>query len=383
MSALNTNVLSQARESYMRQLKLYLTPLILEGLVSLFEDSKKIEEDTGEYGGNYLKQFQKLLTLVQHWNQSILEEETRRIITEVDFLMQIVTAVFVAHVQILATVKVCGKDSKITVKIPTSDIFIHAIYCKCAEAFYYNPFVFDNYHLHENKEYIKNIININVDDTIDDMTPVESIIKEYISNSFTSYIKESPTKQAENTEDSNSGVVLGLDNVNDSSSHFGNFEDETPLNDDFGTGKGNYFGDTLNAGKKADEDFNYDFDAGKDDEEGSKFDFKDDETDIFSGGKNNSSPFGDVINDAKDNDDNPFKSIDNDNDNDPFKTSGPDDNDPFKSSVDDNDPFKSNNNDDNDPFKSSNNDDNDDPFKSGNNDDPFKINLDEMPNIPI
>jgi hypothetical protein len=192
MSALNINVLAQGREFYLRQLKIHLTPLIFEGLVSLYEDAKIREKETNEYEGNHLKQFQKLLCDVITWNQSILEEETRRILTEVDFLMEMVAAVFVAHVQILASVKLGGKNSKIRVKIPTSDIFIHAVYRKSAETFYYNPRIFETYHIRESNEYIKENINKCIDDTIDSMIPIESIIKEYISNVFTAHTKENP-----------------------------------------------------------------------------------------------------------------------------------------------------------------------------------------------
>lgn len=61
MPGLNINTLGQAHEYYLRQLKLHLTPLVYEGLVSLYEDAKRREEDINEFSGNELKQFQKLL----------------------------------------------------------------------------------------------------------------------------------------------------------------------------------------------------------------------------------------------------------------------------------------------------------------------------------
>jgi len=375
MSSLNISVLAQGREFYLRQLKLHLTPLIFEGLVSLYEDAKDIETEKNEFDGNVLKQFQKLLCQIPTWNQSILEEETRRILTECDFLMEMVAAVFVAHVQILASVKLGGKNSKIRVKIPTSDIFIHAIYTKSAETFYYKPFHFQTYHDNESKDYIKEMINKNIDDIIDNMIPIESIIKEYISNVFTSHTKDNP-RTIETTEPEAPGTVLdhndlGLDNDDDNdnfghdNNNFGhdnnnlghnNFGHDDPINDDFGTGKGNKIDKTLGIGEGGD-DFGLGLDIGKDIENdaenndlnsvindsvindmstdhGNGLKFKDDETDIFSS-KEESSPFKDAIGESKD----PiFKPMENNDNIDPFKSKSEDD--PFKTDIFKTDPFK-------------------------------------------
>ena len=361
----------------MRQLKLHLTPLVYEGLVSLYEDAKRREEELNEFNGNELKQFQKLLCDIPTWNQSILEEETRRILTEVDFLMEMVAAVFVGYVQILASIKLGGRDNKIRIRVPTSDIFIHAVYCNAAETFYYNPYKFRNYHVRESNEYIKSMINKSIEDVIDEMIPVKNIIKEYISNVFSAHVKENP-KVVEAEEPEEPGRILdhhdlGLDKLDDPSPF-----SSSPMNDDFGAGKGDHFGKSLEAGMGGD-DFGQDLDVGKDplggEETGNKFpyDFKDDATDAFSsmGGGGNSggktivkeedSPFKDVIDEAKE--DPVFKPMSSSSE-DPFKTSESKDDDPFKSTGGD------------DPFKSTGGDD---PFKSGG-DDPFKN--DDIPSPP-
>ena len=358
MSTLNISVLAQGREFYLRQLKLHLTPLVYEGLISIYEDAKKVEEETKEYDGKYLKQFQKLLCQIPNWNQSILEEETRRILTECDFLMEMVAAVFVAHVQILASVKLGGKNSKIRVKIPTSDIFVHAVYCRSAETFYYNPYKFETYHIHESNVYIKEMINQSIDEVIDSMIPIESIIKEYISNVFTSHTKDNP-REIEPIEHEAPGTTLdhndlGLNSFDEKES-ISPFD--SPINDDFGTGKGEHFGEKLGVGEGG-EDFGDELDIGKDPEISNKYDFKDDETvDLFSTNnrqlaKNDDiSPFKDTIDDVKD--DPIFKPSSSDTDIDPFKETS-----------------------NNDPFKETSNED---PFK---NDSGIGLGLDDIPNPP-
>lgn len=186
---LNNNVLESARDSYTRQLKIHLTRLVYDGLVSIYDESRKIEEDTFEYDGNYMKQFQKQLCCVPKWNQSILEDETRRILDEIDFLMDIVTAVFVSHVQILASVRIGNNTNQIRVRVPAPELFIHSVYCKAAESFYYSPRCFGSHNVRENNEFIKEMINQSIEDTIDNMIPIENIVKEYITDTFNSHAK--------------------------------------------------------------------------------------------------------------------------------------------------------------------------------------------------
>jgi hypothetical protein len=201
--------------------------------------------------------------------------------------------------------------------------------------------------------YIKDMINQNIDDVIDSMIPIESILKEYISNVFTSHTKDNP-KTIETVEPEAPGRVLdhndlGLDSF-DTQGGKSSFDTpfDTPINDEFGAGKGDNFDKLLSTGQGGD-DFANDLDVGKDPQIEQKFDFKDDETDIFS-----SAPPKHVVKD--DSDPSPFKSAFEDAKEDPvFKplSSAEGDIDPFKSSGDDIDPFKSSGGDDIDPFKSS------------------------------
>ncbi len=189
-NALNVSVLGAAKEMYIKQLKIVLTPLIHEGFVSLWEDAQKKEDDQGGY--NYLKQFQIFLKDIPNWNQTILEEETRRVLGKVDFLMELVTAVFVSHVKILASVRLGGKNRNIRIKVPNAEVFIHTVYTNAAEMIYYNPYVFQNHVEREHYEKIRDLIEKSVDETIDSMIPIESVLKEYLSNVFSGHIKAPP-----------------------------------------------------------------------------------------------------------------------------------------------------------------------------------------------
>lgn len=183
---LNISVLCAAKEEYSNQLKHYLTPLIQEGFMSIYEDANENDQE------NVLRQFQIYLKQIPRWNQTILEQETKRIKERCPFLMDLVTAIFVSHVKILASVRLGGNHGNIKIKIPTSEIFIHSIYVNSAEKIYYEPHPFRDLLSRKNVEIIKEIIDEIIEDTISSMIPIQSILQEYLSSAFSEHTKPEP-----------------------------------------------------------------------------------------------------------------------------------------------------------------------------------------------
>jgi len=168
---LNISVLVAARDEYIEQLKCIIAPLIFQGFNSIYSDSVKITN-----GKNTLYKFQELLKEIPKWNQTILQEESKRIKRKCPYIMDIVTAIFVSNVKILASIRLKGNNENIKVKIPTSDIFIHSIYIEAAQKIFYNPYIFyhkygNNYSkIENNKREIIEIIRNCVDETIREMS---------------------------------------------------------------------------------------------------------------------------------------------------------------------------------------------------------------------
>ena len=208
---LNVSVLVAARDEYSDQLKRHLQPLIQEGFSSIYEDS--VSED--EY--NPLKQFQIFLKQIPSWNQSILDQETTRIKEKCPYLMDMVTAIFVSHVKILASVRLGGKHSNIKIKIPTPEIFIHSVYVAGAECFYYSPEPFEDSLDRDNTEKIKDTINTNIDNTISAMIPIQSILQEYLCNTFTEHVTPSAQPEPIQQDDNNDigDILSGSDIMDD------------------------------------------------------------------------------------------------------------------------------------------------------------------------
>jgi len=183
-NSVNIEVLVAARNEYIEQLKSIVCPLIIQGINSIYEDALTISK-----GKRTIYQFQTLLKEIPKWNQTILQEESKRIKKKCPYIMDIVTAIFVSNVKILASIRLKGKNENIRVKIPSSDIFIHSIYIESAQQIFYDPFLF--YHktnnigkVQQNKKAVVEIIRYSVDETIRQMLPFDNILQEYLANAL-------------------------------------------------------------------------------------------------------------------------------------------------------------------------------------------------------
>ena len=81
MDDYNVNVLSEAKNEYSSRLVTILTPLMIEGIKSIFDEAYTLCLDNEE-NEKYLMTFQNFLSRVPKWNSTIIEEETQRIIKE-------------------------------------------------------------------------------------------------------------------------------------------------------------------------------------------------------------------------------------------------------------------------------------------------------------
>ena len=81
MDDYDVNMLSEAKNEYCVRLVNILTPLIIQGVSSIFDEAVTLCTDNDEED-KYLMTFQNFLTRVPKWNSSLIDEETERIKTE-------------------------------------------------------------------------------------------------------------------------------------------------------------------------------------------------------------------------------------------------------------------------------------------------------------
>ena len=172
---LNVNVIVAAKDEYTKQLITLLQPEIYDLLRNVFINSQKNNLRRKLSYSNY----QKELKQVPRWSSYTLEEYLQKINNRYPYLMDLITAIFVSHVKILACVRIKADDKPIKIKVPNLNNFLHKIIINASEQVYYCPDIINN-----DKEKLFNIINTSITDSITNQVPLEYILNEYLSGAF-------------------------------------------------------------------------------------------------------------------------------------------------------------------------------------------------------
>ena len=105
--------LSEAKNEYCARLVNIVCPLVIEGLKSIFNEAKTLCVQNDE-DSKYLMTFQNFLARVPKWNSTIIDDETKRIITksQCSYLEDLITCVHIAQLKILTSIRVGQKQKK-------------------------------------------------------------------------------------------------------------------------------------------------------------------------------------------------------------------------------------------------------------------------------
>jgi len=180
--------LQESRNEWCSRLVSIFTPLILGGVRSIFNEAWKLCLDNDE-ANKYLMTFQNLLSRVPKWNNSIVEEERKRIIERsgCNYLEDLITCVHIIQLKVLTCIRVGNKQKKIDISIPKLDSFIHKVYINVARKLYANVYLFDKnvtpLHSQKNTREIETIIQECILISIRDSIPTEAIIRAYMDES--------------------------------------------------------------------------------------------------------------------------------------------------------------------------------------------------------
>jgi|TARA_B110000444_G_scaffold154365_1_gene144449 hypothetical protein len=172
---LNVNVIVAAKEEYTKQLITILQPDIYEVIRNIFINSQRNNIRRSLSYSN----FQKELKNVPSWSNYTLEEYLQKINQKYPYLMDLITAIFVSHVKILACVRIKADDKSIKIKVPNLNNFLHKIVINVSEQVYYYPAVIDH-----DKDKFFSIISGSITDAISNQVPIEYILNEYLSGAF-------------------------------------------------------------------------------------------------------------------------------------------------------------------------------------------------------
>ena len=180
--------LNESRNEWCARLVSTLTPLIMGGTRSIFNESWKLCVENDE-SNKYLMTFQNLLSRVPKWNNEIIEEERKRIIERsgCNYLEDLITCVHIIQLKVLTCVRVGNKQKKIDISIPKLDSFIHKVYINVARKVYSNVYLFDKnvspLQGQKNNRELENIVQESILISIRESIPTEAIIRAYMDES--------------------------------------------------------------------------------------------------------------------------------------------------------------------------------------------------------
>ena len=111
MDDFNINVLNESKNEWCNRLLNILTPHILEGLKSIFEESLQLCKTNSELD-KYLMTFQNFISRIPKWSQTIIGEEINRIIERsgCNYLEDLITCVHIIQLKVLTCIRVGNKQ---------------------------------------------------------------------------------------------------------------------------------------------------------------------------------------------------------------------------------------------------------------------------------
>ena len=181
--------LNESRNEWCSRLVSIFTPLVADGVRSIFSEAWKICIQNDE-ANKYLMTFQNLLSRVPKWNNEIIEKERVRIVEKsgCDYLEDLITCVHIIQLKILTCIRVGNKQKKIDITIPKLDNFIHKVYISVARKLYSNVYLFEKniapLQLQKNNRELEMIVQESIMNVIRESIPTEEIIRAYMDESI-------------------------------------------------------------------------------------------------------------------------------------------------------------------------------------------------------
>ena len=219
-------IVSEAQREWSSRLITIITPQLIEGIKSIFDEAWALCIDNEE-DNKYLMTFQNLLSRVPKWNDNIIDTESQRIVnlTKCKYLEDILTCVHITQLKILTSVRVSQKQKKIDLDIPKLPQFIHKVYITLARKIYSNVYLFEKniqpLLYQKNMREVEILTRESILEVIRENMPIESILRSYIDETIEEEVieevveKEVEEKEKEETEpedEDNTKVVIEKSN---------------------------------------------------------------------------------------------------------------------------------------------------------------------------
>lgn len=173
----NLSILTEAKREYMGQLCLLMCPPMIDVFNDIYEEANKISN-----GRKVLIMFQKLLKEVPNWSNAMSKQHSDNITNRCAWFSDLLAAVFVACTKILSAVRLKADNKKISLKLPTNEVFIQTCYNNIAKDLYRDPYVFhEDQSIYHRDEKLTSRFCMCIENSIKELIPVQQILQTYMS----------------------------------------------------------------------------------------------------------------------------------------------------------------------------------------------------------
>ena len=220
MDDFNVSSLHESKNEWASRLVTILTPAIIDGYKSIFEEAVKLCRENNEMD-KYLMTFQNFITRIPKWNPTIIETEKKRITEKSGcvYLEDLITCVHIIQLKILTAMRVGQKQKKIDIHIPKLDDFIHKCYIQAARKIYKNVYLFEinipPLQVQKHNRELEIVIQEAILNTLRESIPVEAILKAYMDETTEEDVTEEIKEEILEKPSAISGGGVNIDSSNE------------------------------------------------------------------------------------------------------------------------------------------------------------------------
>ena len=170
-------ILVEAKKEDLSALCQVMAPPMIEVFAEMYEEAHKMSK-----GRKVLIQYQNLLKEVPNWSNAMSKRHSDNITDRCAWFNDLLAAVFVSCVKILSSVRLKAENKKISLKVPTNEVFIQSCYDNVAKELYRDPYIYheeQSEHIRDDKLAIR--ISVCIENTVKQLIPVQQILQTYMS----------------------------------------------------------------------------------------------------------------------------------------------------------------------------------------------------------
>lgn len=171
-------VLNDAERRFSRKLIDAMLPELVNTFWDVWEDTKKENKDR-KLVENYRQNLRKVKG---EWSNVKVKQHVSNIIKECPLFPRLIAAVFVIHVKILSSIRIDKSSKKISLKLPSNDVFVHTCFIECARDIYEDPWIItEEKPVTERRNELNTRFTKCIRETIENLVPTEEILNTYLT----------------------------------------------------------------------------------------------------------------------------------------------------------------------------------------------------------